>query len=126
MRPLKLTMNAFGSYVQRTELDFTRLGTEGLYLITGDMGAGKTTIFDAITFALYGSPSGEFRRNEMMRSRNAAGDEPTEVELVFECMGKRYIVMRSLAYQREKKRGSGTTPEPARSLLIFPDDRKPL
>lgn len=126
MRPLKLIMNAFGSYVQRTELDFTRLGTEGLYLITGDMGAGKTTIFDAITFALYGSPSGEFRRNEMMRSRNAAGDEPTEVELVFECMGKRYTVMRSLAYQREKKRGSGTTPEPARSLLIFPDDRKPL
>ncbi len=56
MRPLKLTMNAFGSYVQRTELDFTRLGTEGLYLITGDMGAGKTTIFDdnicAVRFSL--------------------------------------------------------------------------
>lgn len=126
MRPLKLTMTAFGSYVQRTELDFTRLGTEGLYLITGDTGAGKTTIFDAITFALYGAPSGEFRRNEMMRSRNAEGDEPTEVALVFECMGKRYTVMRSLAYQRDKKRGTGTTYEPARSLLTFPDDRKPL
>lgn len=126
MRPLKLTMTAFGSYVQRTELDFTRLGTEGLYLITGDTGSGKTTIFDAITFALYGAPSGEFRRNEMMRSRNAAGDEPTEVELVFECMGKRYAVMRSLAFQRDKKRGTGTTYEPARSLLTFPDNRKPL
>ena len=126
MRPLKLTMTAFGSYVQRTELDFTRLGTDGLYLITGDTGAGKTTIFDAITFALYGAPSGEFRRNEMMRSRNAAEDEPTEVELVFECMGKRYAVMRSLAFQRDKKRGTGTTYEPARSLLTFPDNRKPL
>ncbi|MBD5384069.1 MAG: SMC family ATPase, partial [Ruminococcaceae bacterium] len=126
MRPLKLTMTAFGSYAQRTELDFTRLGTEGLYLITGDTGAGKTTIFDAITFALYGAPSGEFRRTEMMRSRSAAEDEPTAVELVFDCRGKQYTVMRSLAYQRKKKRGGGTTFEPARSLLTFPDGRKPL
>ncbi len=126
MRPLKLTMTGFGSYAHRTELDFTRLGTEGLYLITGDTGAGKTTIFDAITFALYGAPSGKFRQPEMMRSRDAADDEPTAVELVFECCGKQYAVTRSLAYQRKKKRGGGTTLEPARNLLTFPDSRKPL
>lgn len=126
MIPLKLTMTGFGSYAHRTELDFTRLGTEGLYLITGDTGAGKTTIFDAITFALYGAPSGEFRRTEMMRSRDADDDEPTSVELVFECGGKQYTVSRSLAYQRKKRRGGGTTLEPARSLLTFPDSRKPL
>ncbi len=126
MRPIKLTMTAFGSYVKRTEIDFTRLGTEGLYLITGDTGAGKTTIFDAITFALYGEPSGEYRKDTMMRSRDAADDEATAVELVFENRGKQYTVMRSLAYQRVKKRGEGTTSEPAKCKLIFPDDRKPL
>ncbi len=126
MKPLKLTMTAFGSYARRTELDFTKLGTEGLYLITGDTGAGKTTIFDAITYALYGDPSGEFRRSEMMRSRNAAEDEPTEVELVFECGGKQYTIYRRLAYQRKKKRGGGTTPEPAKNVLTYPDGTKPL
>ena len=58
MRPIKLVMTGFESYKDKTEIDFEKLGTQGLYLITGDTGAGKTTIFDAITFALYGSPSG--------------------------------------------------------------------
>ncbi len=123
MRPIKLTMTAFGSYVKRTEIDFTRLGTEGLYLITGETGAGKTTIFDAITFALYGKPSGEYRDTRMMRSRDAADDEATVVELVFENSGKRYSVMRSLAYQREKKRGEGTTFVSAQSILKLPNNR---
>ena len=69
MRPIKLIMSAFGPYAGRTEVDFEKLGTNGIYLITGDTGAGKTTIFDAITYALFGSPSGDNRDASMLRSK---------------------------------------------------------
>ena len=83
MRPINLVMSAFGPYAGKTELELEKLGTMGLYLITGDTGAGKTTIFDAITFALYGEASGENREATMLRSKYADANTPTEVKLIF-------------------------------------------
>lgn len=115
MRPLKLIVTAFGPYSERTEFDFEKLGRSGLYLITGDTGAGKTTIFDAITFALYGKASGSSRSSDMLRSKYAEWDVPTEVELDFEYRNKTYKIKRSPEYLRPKKRGEGFTTEPARA-----------
>ena len=98
MRPIKLTVSAFGPYADRVEIDLDKLGKNGLYLITGDTGAGKTTIFDAITFALYGEPSGNNRSVGMFRSKYAKEDAPTEVELVFEYDGKQYTIKRNPEY----------------------------
>ena len=123
MRPLKLTISAFGPYAGTTVLELDKLGTGGLYLITGDTGAGKTTIFDAITFALYGEPSGENRESSMLRSKYAAADTTTKVELVFSYGGKTYTIRRTPAYDRPKKRGVGTGRELATAELTYPDGR---
>ncbi len=123
MRPLKLTVSAFGPYAGKIELDMARLGERGLYLITGDTGAGKTTIFDAIAFALYGEASGESRKPAMMRSKYAAAGVPTYVELVFSCGGKEYRVRRNPEYERPAKRGDKMTLENSNAELIFPDGR---
>lgn len=123
MRPLKLTMTGFGPYAERVELDLEQLGERGIYLITGDTGAGKTTIFDAITYALYGEPSGENRDPSMFRSKYAQPDTPTEVELEFSYGGKRYKVRRNPEYLRPAKRGGGTTVQRAEAELYLPDGR---
>ena len=123
MRPLKLTISAFGPYAGETLIDFTLLGRSGLYLITGDTGAGKTTIFDAITFALYGEASGSSREASMLRSKYAAADTPTFVELTFAYGGKEYTVRRNPEYERPAKKGGGTTVQKADAELYLPDGR---
>lgn len=123
MRPIKLKLSAFGPYAGVTEFDFDKLGTGGLYLITGDTGAGKTTIFDAITYALYGDTSGDHRDVSMLRSQYADASTPTEVELLFSYRGKEYRVKRNPEYQRESKRGEGTTKQIARAELIDPNGK---
>jgi len=123
MRPLFLTIAGFGPYAGVQELDFTKLGEAGLYLITGDTGAGKTTIFDAITFALFGAPSGDSRDASMLRSKYAKPDAPTYVELRFSHGGNTYTLRRNPEYERVKTRGIGTTKQAADACLTLPDGR---
>lgn len=123
MRPIKLTMTAFGPYANTTTLDFQKLGTNGLYLITGDTGAGKTTIFDGITYALYGSASGKNRDDSMLRSKYADLATETSVTLLFENHGKQYEITRSPKQILQKKRGEGERCKNPEVLLSLPDGR---
>ena len=123
MRPKKLKLSAFGPYAGCEELDMERLGTGGLYLITGDTGAGKTTIFDGIVYALYGAASGENREPAMLRSKYADAQVPTEVELLFENGGQEYKVRRNPEYERPAKKGGGMTLQRAEAELTYPDGR---
>lgn len=126
MKPLRLIVSAFGPYAGRTEIDFTLLGEQGLYLITGDTGAGKTMLFDALCYALYGETSGGTREASMLRSQYAAADVPTFVELAFRLRGQEYVVHRNPEYKRPAKRGGGLTMERASAELTFPDERQPV
>lgn len=126
MRPTRLVMSAFGPYAGRTEINFDKLGDRGLYLITGDTGAGKTTIFDAIVFALFGEASGSNRDRTMFRSKYAEPETPTFVELEFENNGKRYHIKRNPEYLRPSKRGEGETKENADATLTFFDGKAPV
>ncbi len=123
MRPIKLTMSAFGPYASKTVIDFEKFGKSGLYLIAGDTGAGKTTIFDAIAYALYGKTSGDNREASMLRSKYANPDTPTEVELIFEYSTFTYRIKSNPEYERPAKRGEGTTKEKANAELFYPDGR---
>lgn len=123
MRPIKLTMSAFGPYAGVQQLDMSLLGKSGLYLITGDTGAGKTTIFDAITYALFGEASGDIRTTDMFRSKYASAGTPTYVELVFECRGQICSIKRNPEYMRPAKRGDKITKESANAEFTAPDGK---
>lgn len=121
MRPLNITMSAFGPYAGEVTLDMQKLGKSGIYLITGDTGAGKTTIFDAISYALYGEASGNYRENTTLRSKYASADTPTFVELEFEYNNEIYKINRNPEYPRPNKRGEGFTKQSANAELVMPD-----
>jgi len=123
MKPVKLVMSAFGPYARQTEIDFERLGDNGLFLITGDTGAGKTTLFDAISFALYGEGSGgsERRASKSFRSDYAAPSDETWVEYTFRHKNDLWCVRRNPEYIRAKKVGDGTTRQAANAELVHVD-----
>lgn len=121
MKPEKLVMSAFGSYADVVEIDFKEFKEQGLFLIAGDTGAGKTTIFDAIIFALYGETSGEYKDSSMLRSQYAKPETPTFVELIFAYQNKRWKVTRNPKYERPAKRGDKMTREQANAELLCLD-----
>lgn len=123
MRPLHLTISAFGPYAGEVQLPLEQLGASGLYLICGDTGAGKTTIFDAISFALFGAASGDNREAIWLRSKYAEPTQPTFVRLRFLYRGEEYELQRNPDYQRPARRGGGQTTERANAELLFPDGR---
>jgi len=123
MKPLKIIISAFGPYAGQAEIDMTKLGESGLYLITGDTGAGKTTLFDAISFALYGTTSGDSRDEKSLRSKYAKAETPTFVKLDFEYDSKVYSIKRNPGYFRPKTRGEGMTFESPNAELVLPDGK---
>ena len=126
MKPIKLTMQAFGPYAHTEVVDFQAFGEKGLFLISGDTGAGKTTIFDGIVYALYGELSGELRKPEMLRSKYASPKVDTFVELEFELHDKTYIIRRSPEYMRDKKNGNGQTKHASSVEMIDVESKKSL
>lgn len=118
MRPIKLTMNAFGSFLETTIIDFETLNNAGFYLVTGETGSGKTTIFDAIMFALYGEPSGKIREQEGFRNDLADDKNKTYVELVFEKDHKKYTITRSPKYSVPSR----STPFTETAELVYDDE----
>lgn len=118
MKPLQLTMRAFGAYADEQTIDFTLLGDKNFFLIHGPTGSGKTTILDAISFALYGSASGDLRESKSLRSDYAPAEQKTEVEFTFSSGEQIYQVLRAPEQELKKQRGEGTRKVPAAAALF--------
>lgn len=134
MKPLKLVISAFGSFCNEETVDFTQLGNKGIFLVTGETGSGKTTIFDALMYALYGNTSGEtgdtkgkgiYRSVRDIRSDYAVNDRETYVELTFQHRGVVYHVYRSPAYDRINRKGN-ISKKNAEAVLDFFDGSQPV
>lgn len=123
MKPIKLVMKAFGPYSEKQEIDFSKLNDKNIFLITGPTGSGKTTIFDAIAFALYGEASGTDRESTSLRSDFAKDDILTEVELWFSLRGKEYYIKRVPMQLKKKKRGEGFTEQKSEGELHLPNGK---
>lgn len=121
MKPRHLVMCAFGTYADRCELPFSEFLESGLFLVTGSTGAGKTTIFDAISFALFGEASGSNRTNDTLRSDYADVQTKTYVELTFEHRGQEYSIYRQPSYLRPRLTGEGETRVNGSATLTLPD-----
>lgn len=121
MKPLSLKLSGFGPFAGEATVDFEKAGENGIFLITGDTGSGKTTIFDGIVFALYGTPGGDDRDVSMIRSSYADPGTPTFAELTFSHEGRTYTVRRNPEYPRPARKGSGMAKEPADATLLMPD-----
>lgn len=122
MKPLKLTMQAFGPYADSESIDFTELGNRTMFVISGKTGSGKTTIFDGISYAIYGKASGEDRNGPELRSQFAKNNTLTEISLEFILRNKRYYIARSPQQEKKKERGDGTTTVSAKAELYMYDE----
>lgn len=126
MKPIKLIISAFGPYAdQMPEIDFEPFGNKGLFLISGDTGAGKTTIFDAICFSLYGETSGRYRGSKNLRSEYAEPATESFVDFYFSHQGKCYHVYRQPSYDRPKQRGEGFLTE-KENAVFYCEGEKPI
>lgn len=126
MKPIKLIMSAFGPYAEKMPaIEFSQFEEKGLFLISGDTGAGKTTIFDAICFALYGETSGKFRDTKNLRSEYAKDKIETYVDFYFTHQGRNYHVWRRPGYERKKQRGYGVTSVNEKAIF-YSEDNKPI
>ncbi|EKZ4330046.1 SMC family ATPase [Listeria monocytogenes] len=128
MRPIKLTMQAFGAYAKKEVIDFEKLGTEQIFVISGKTGAGKSTIFDAISFAIFGKANTFDRESFSMRSHFATDKEITEVTLAFRLKDKIYQISRIPQQEIAKQRGNGTTTSQQKAELyeLINDEMKLL
>ena len=118
MKPMKLIISAIGPYAGKLpEIEFDTFEEKGLFLISGDTGAGKTTIFDAICFALYGTTSGTYRDTKNLRSEYAKDSVQSYVDFYFSHQGREFHVWRQPSYERKKQRGSGVTSEKEKAIF---------